>query len=227
MLLPIHIIAGLLSIAAGAVALYAIKGSALHRRSGLVFVVAMLTMASTGALVAIAKQDPGTALGGALVIYLVCTALLTIRRTVAQARAALTGLMIMALAIAAAELTLGAIAARMHGRMKCHYPAAFYYVFSVVALLCAYGDARTLWHARLEPASRLARHIWRMSFAMWFATTSFFLGQAKVFPEPLRHMIGLRAIPVVLVLVVMFYWLGRVLLGRRRALPMSAPAPAR
>ena len=160
-------------------------------------------------------------------IYLVCTALLTIRRTVAQARAALTGLMIMALAIAAAELTLGAIAARMPGRMFGHYPAAFYYVFSVVALLCAYGDARTLWHARLEPASRLARHIWRMSFAMWFATTSFFLGQAKVFPEPLRHMMGLRAIPVVLVLVVMFYWLGRVLLGRRRALPMSAPAPAR
>jgi uncharacterized membrane protein len=59
---------------------------------------------------------------------------------------------------------------------------------------------------------------------MWFATTSFFLGQAKVFPEPLRHMMGVRAIPVVLVLVVMFYWLGRVRMKHRRPLPMPEPA---
>ena len=222
-LLPIHIIAGLVSIAAGAVALYVIKGSPLHRKSGLVFVVAMLTMASTGAVIALARRDPGTALGGLLVVYLVCTALLTIRRTVAQSRSTLTGLMIMALAIGAAELALGAAAARSPGHTFGKYPAGFYYVFSVVALLCAYGDARTLWLAHLEPAKRLARHIWRMSFAMWFATTSFFLGQAKVFPEPLRHMIGLRAIPVVLVLIVMFYWLARVLLGRKHA-PMPEPA---
>ena len=54
---------------------------------------------------------------------------------------------------------------------------------------------------------------------------SFFLGQAKVFPEPLRHMIGLRAIPVVLVLVVMFYWLVRVRMKPRR--PLAMPEPAR
>jgi hypothetical protein len=36
--------------------------------------------------------------------------------------------------------------------------------------------------------------------AFVFAATSLFIGQAKVFPAPLRHGIGLRAIPVVLVL---------------------------
>jgi len=59
---------------------------------------------------------------------------------------------------------------------------------------------------------------------MWFATASFFLVQAKVFPEPLRHMMGVRAIPVVLVLVVMFYWLGRVRMKRHRAPSMPEPA---
>ncbi|HEX5124869.1 MAG TPA: hypothetical protein VFV97_16620 [Rhodanobacteraceae bacterium] len=223
-LLPIHIIAGLLSIAAGAVALYAFKGSPLHRKSGLVFVVAMLTMASTGAVIAIAKPDPGTALGGMLVVYLVCTGLLTVKRPVAVSRGPLTALMLMALAIGAAELVLGGMAARTPDHTFGRYPAGFYYVFSVVALLCAYGDARTLWLGHLESAKRLARHIWRMGFAMWFATTSFFIGQAKVFPEPLRHMIGLRAIPVLLVLVVMLYWLARVLLKRRQVL---TPEPAR
>jgi uncharacterized membrane protein len=224
LLLPIHVTAGLLSITAGAVALWAFKGSPLHRKSGLVFVVAMLTMASTGAVIAIAKPDPGTALGGALVFYVVCTALLTVKRTVAQSRAWLTGLMLIALAISVAELSLGTAAARTPDHMFGKYPAVFYYVFSVVALLCAGGDARTLWLGHLDGVQRLVRHIWRMCFAMWFATTSFFLGQAKVFPEPLRHMIGIRAIPVVLVLVVMFYWLGRVRMKHRRALPMPEPA---
>lgn len=223
-LLPLHITAGLLSIAAGAVALYAIKGSPLHRKSGLVFVVAMLTMSSTGAVIAIGKPDPGTALGGALVFYVVCTGLLTIKRTVAQSRAWLVSLMLMALAISATDFALGSIAAGQPNHRLGVYPAGFFYVFSVVALLCAAGDARTLWLGHLDGVKRLARHIWRMSFAMWFATTSFFLGQAKVFPEPLRHMIGIRAIPVVLVLVVMFYWLGRVLIKRRRALPILEPA---
>lgn len=54
-----------------------------------------------------------------------------------------------------------------------------------------------------------------MSFAMLIATLSFFLGQAKVFPEPLRKSIGLRAIPVLLVIVFMIYWLLRVRLKRR------------
>ncbi len=224
LLLPIHIVAGLVSIAAGAVALYAIKGSALHRKSGTVFVVAMLTMAPTGAVIAIANLDPGTALGGALVSYVVCTGLLTIKRTVAESRRWLAGLMLMALAISVIELALGAIASRSPGHRLGFYPAGFYYTFSIVALLCACGDARTLWLGRLDGIQRLARHIWRMSFAMWFASASFFLGQAKVFPEPLRHMIGVRAIPVVLVLVVMFYWLARVRLKRRPAPAMPEPA---
>lgn len=217
LLLPIHVTAGLVSIAAGAVALYAFKGSPLHRKGGRLFVAAMLTMASTGAAIAIGKPDAGTALGGALVFYVVCTALLTVKRTVDASRGRLTALMLMALAIAAAELALGAAAMQMPGHRLGHYTAGFYFGFAVIALLCASGDARTLWLGRLDGVQRLARHVWRMGFAMWFATTSFFLGQAKVFPEPLRHMMGVRAIPVVGVLVVTLYWLARVRIRRAHA----------
>lgn len=55
-----------------------------------------------------------------------------------------------------------------------------------------------------------------MTYAMWIATTSFFLGQADEFPEPLRKL-WLLAIPVVIVTVLLFYWLGRVLIKRERA----------
>ncbi|HJT98312.1 MAG TPA: hypothetical protein VJ696_08350 [Rhodanobacteraceae bacterium] len=225
MLVPIHVTAGLLALAAGGVALFAAKGSPLHRKSGIVFVVAMLTMASTGAFMAGLALDAGTALGGVFVSYVVCTGLLTVRRTVAASRGLLTVLMLAALAIAATELTLGTIASNSPDGRFGAYPAGFYYTFSAFALLLAVGDARTLWRGHLDGVQRLARHLWRMCFALWFATASFFLGQAKVFPEPLRHMIGVRAIPVVLVLIAMLYWLLRVRTRRQRAL--ASPAPAR
>jgi uncharacterized membrane protein len=220
LLLPIHVTAGLLSIAAGAVALWAVKGSLLHRRAGLVFVVAMMTMGLTGAVLAITKPDRGTALAGVLAFYLTASALLTVRRTVAQSRALLTSLMLLALAIGASEFTLGfAARATANGRID-GYPAFLYFIFGTITLLFALGDARALHLRVLDPTRRLLRHIGRMGFAMWFATMSFFLGQAKVFPEPLRSAFGLRAIPVVLVIAVVVYWLVRTRFARQRPRPI-------
>ena len=45
------------------------------------------------------------------------------------------------------------------------------------------------------------------------AALSFFIGQAKVFPEPIRIR-PLLALPVLVVLVTMFYWLWRVRIRR-------------
>jgi len=47
MLLPIHIVAGGLAIVLGAVALSVKKGGTIHRRSGLLFVYAMLVMGTS------------------------------------------------------------------------------------------------------------------------------------------------------------------------------------
>jgi hypothetical protein len=38
-----------------------------------------------------------------------------------------------------------------------------------------------------------------------------------VFPEPLRHAIGVRSIPVLVVLATLLYWLVRMQLRRRAA----------
>ena len=55
----IHVLAGLTALMAGAVALYALKGARLHRRSGIVFVYAMLVMSSTGALMSVVHLNVG------------------------------------------------------------------------------------------------------------------------------------------------------------------------
>jgi len=58
-LLPIHIIAGLIAIAAGFVALYTVKGMKRHRKSGTVFVYAMLVLAA----ICVASVQPSSATG--------------------------------------------------------------------------------------------------------------------------------------------------------------------
>ena len=78
-LLPIHIIAGLIAIAAGFVALYTVKGMKRHRKSGTVFVYAMLVLAGTGATIAAIKSQPANVMGGLMSIYLVTTGVLTLR----------------------------------------------------------------------------------------------------------------------------------------------------
>ena len=49
MLLPLHILAGGLALLFGYVALYAAKGATLHRKSGMLFVFAMVTLSLSGA----------------------------------------------------------------------------------------------------------------------------------------------------------------------------------
>ncbi|MEO6689916.1 MAG: hypothetical protein ABIS07_03545 [Dokdonella sp.] len=213
----IHIIAGLLALASGAVALYAAKGSWLHRKSGLVFVAAMWVMSALGAEMAAFGPKPNriSVVAGVLTFYLVSTSLLTVRRTVEQTRALLTAFMLIALMIAAFGFKVGIEAVNSGGGQVDGLPVQALLMFSSLALLGALLDARLLWVRDIQGAHRLARHLWRMTFAMWIATSSFFLGQAKFFPAPLRKT-ALLAIPVVLVLVLMFYWLARVLLFKRR-----------
>jgi hypothetical protein len=90
-----------------------------------------------------------------------------------------------------------------------------------LALFAAAGDLRLVLRKALPPHLRLARHVWRMCFGLWIATSSFFLDQAKVFPAQFRIM-PLLALPVVLVLAVMIYWLVRVLRRRSPALERQA-----
>ena len=224
----IHIIAGLLALTSGALALYAAKGSGLHRKSGMLFVIAMLVMTSSAVVMA-AFFSPNrvNVVAGLLTFYLVCTSLLTVRRSVAQSRGWVTGFMLLALGASAYAFNLGVEGLNSADVRIDGIPPQPLFMFGMVGLLGGILDARMLWARSIEGAHRLARHLWRMCFAMWIATMSFFLGQAKFFPAPIRKS-GVLMIPVALVLVVMLYWLVRVFVKRRSAatLPIRNNAAA-
>jgi uncharacterized membrane protein len=218
---PLHILAGLLGIVSGALALHSAKGSRLHRRSGIVFVYAMLLMSATGALLAALTPQPLSVVAGVLTFYLVLTGVLAVRQPVLERHWIDGAAMLAAEAVALAAAKLGVDAGRAGGREAAQ--AGTYFVFAAVALLAALGDMRLLLGRRLQGAARLARHLWRLGFALFVAVGSFFLGQPQVFPTPLRAS-GLLALPVLWVLLAIPYWLARVLFRQRH--PHASPGRA-
>jgi len=226
MLLPIHIAAGMSAIVLGAVALIAKKGGRVHRSGGLLFVAAMLVMAATAAMIGLRRSatDPNV-FAGVMVVYFVGTALTTVRParwTRWVNRAALP--LAVALALLAIVggvnnfnsplLSPGGVPRRTIGVMS--------FILATVLALAAIGDARVMRHGPPRGGPRLARHLWRMCFALFIAAGSFFSIRervAKVLPEPFT-VGSMRALPILLIFGAMFYWLWRV--RRRRALPGAA-----
>ena len=220
----IHIVAGLVSIVAGFAALYATKGGRFHRRAGLAFVAAMLTMTSSAVLIAATtRPNVGNVIAGCLTFYLVATSMLTVR-AVPHQRGLDVGLMVAAGVVSAVAFAYASAAAQRPSGAIDGIPAAPLYLFSFVAMLGFAGDVRRSMRGALQGARRIARHLWRMTFALWIATASLFLGQPRFFPDFLRQSPGLRAIPVLIVLVALFYWLAKTLRRRRASPPVRALA---
>jgi F0F1-type ATP synthase assembly protein I len=91
--------------------------------------------------------------------------------------------------------------------------AAPSFIFGIVGLLAATGDIRVLRGRVMQAPRRIARHLWRLSFAMWVAAASFFWGPPRRVPEAIR-IPALQATAVLLPIAVMLYWLWR-LRGRK------------
>jgi uncharacterized membrane protein len=211
-----HILAGSLALVCGYIALFAAKGGTLHRKSGMFFVYAMLTMGLLGFTLAVVRNaGPSINIPAALLTaYLVITSLTAVRPPAAHARALHIGAMLVIVSVSIVDLVF-AFEAMANGGRRQGIPSFPFILFGVIGLLAFAGDVRLLRSGvdKLHGATRLARHLWRMSFALFIAAMSFFLGQAKVIPKPIR-IVPLLAMPILVVLVMMLYWLWRVRVRR-------------
>jgi uncharacterized membrane protein len=230
-LLPVHVVAGLIAIVAGFIAVFARKGQKLHRKSGKVFVYAMVIMSASATVMAIMLSQKLNPAQAVLTIYFVSTGVLAVRRRPEDSRWIEMSAMLVALVVALYEIMLGFDAmSRPKGTIDGLSPMVAF-VFGSIALLAVIGDVRMLTRG-IHGARRIARHLWRMCFGLFVATGSFFLGQTEVFPKPIR-IIPLLAIPALLPLALLLYWMGRVLYTKwyRRAKesfgPMTASLSAR
>jgi len=214
-MLLIHIVSGAIALIAGMAALLLRKGSPPHRAAGHIFFPSMIVMAATGVYVAFLIPAVLAAAAGALTGYLTATGWLTVRRKENSTGRIEWVAMLFALAAAAGCLASGIQVAR--GELTelaagAPIPPTTYFVYGGVALLSAAFDLRVIRRGGLEGAQRIARHVWRMGFALFTAAASFFLGQPQVFPQIVRDTPFLLAAPVILIIGLTVFWLIRVLL---------------
>ena len=196
----------------GAAALLAPKGGRLHRKSGILFVYAMLTMGTSGSILALRNGTNSNLLGGFMSAYFVITALTTVRPVSDWSRRLNLGALVLAFALASIEIGLGVKAlASPHFSIN-GVPGAMLFFLAAITLMAGAGDVRVMWSGPLRGAPRLRRHLWRMCFALFIATGSFFSIRervARILPEPFLSG-PMRALPIVLVFVAMFYWMWRI-----------------
>jgi uncharacterized membrane protein len=212
MLLPIHIAAGGLAVVLGAVTLSVKKGGRIHRRIGLLFVYAMLVMGVSAAILGIRSGATGNVFAGVMTAYFVITALTTVRPESSWTRGITAAALVVAAVLALLDAVAGVEAFNSPRGVRNGVPFPMLFFLATILSLAAIGDARVLRFGVPRGRPRLARHLWRMCFALFIAAGSFFSIRARVatiLPEPLTTG-PMRALPIVLLFGAMFYWLWRV-----------------
>jgi uncharacterized membrane protein len=204
--LVFHVATGMIALVAGFLAVAVRKGGAWHRGSGLVFVYAMIATGITAAGIALYEGKPA---GGVVIVYFVFTAWIAVRPLTPASRRVHLAFMVMAFALAAGEYARASTALGRPGNQIDGVPAGMMIFMGTVLLLGAIGDARMLRAGGLQGSRRVARHLWRMCFGLFIASGSFFLGQMKLIPEPVRSVPVLVALGVS-PLLMLLYWMWRV-----------------
>jgi hypothetical protein len=204
LLMWVHIAGGSVALFSGAVAVAAPKGGPIHVRAGTCFFVSMLVLGVTASILGPLQSPPESPVGGIVTCYFVATSWVTARR-----RDGTTG----RFEIIACAFALGAAAIMAWGGLTgvATTPAGRGPVFALAAVCGLAGllDLKAILRPKLTPAQRISRHLWRMCFAFFIATGSFFLGQQDVMPQVVRGS------PVLFVLAfapfaAMAFWLVRI-----------------
>jgi hypothetical protein len=209
----IHIAGGMSALVSGAVAAAMSKGSSRHAKAGIWFCVSMFVLGVTASILSPFKTPPESPVGGMMVCYFVATAWMAARRR--------SGKPSWFEKIACAMVLLIAVAIIFHGFEVALAPPGKYsgppgpgvlFALGVLCLLAGLGDLKFI-RGKLSATQRISRHLWRMCFAFFIATGSFFLGQQDVLPQ------ALRGSPILVVLAfapfaLMLFWLVRVRLSK-------------
>jgi uncharacterized membrane protein len=223
-LLALHIGGGTIGLLAGAAAVTVRKGGRAHRILGNVFFVSMAAMATVGATVSPLLHDRVSTVAGIFTLYLLATAWRAAhRRDPAVDRFDIAALLV-ALGVVAAGMTFILLQNASPTGMVDGQPPQAPWMFTIVSSIAALSDLKVILRRGITGAPRIARHLWRVCFALFIASGSLFFGQPQVFPKALQTS-GLLAVPALAPIVLLVVWMLLVRLGRRfkTAFPLRNP----
>ena len=207
-LLALHIGAAVIGLFSGTAALFSRKGSRLHRTAGNVFFISMLIMSAGGAWLAEMKGQRVNTVAGLLTFYMVATGWAAVKRRAGEVGLFECGALLVGAAIGAVSIYTG-LRANSGAIVLNDGDAGTCFVFGGIALFAAAMDIKVLVGGGVSGAQRIARHLWRMCFAMLMTTLSFFLGKQRLFPATVLDL-HLNLAPILIVAGSMVFWIIRV-----------------
>jgi hypothetical protein len=207
--LILHICGGSVGLISGAAALVVRKGERPHRWFGNAFFGSMLTMGAMATVLGMMIPDRGNVPGGMFTAYLVATGWATVRRSGVKPGLFEYGALLLALAAAGVAVMFAVEAATSATGLLDRKPAPLYAIFACLAGFAVILDVKVILRPTLGAKQRIARHIWRMCAALFFASGSFFLGQQQVMPLWVQGSPLLIA-PAIAPLMLMIFWLIRI-----------------
>ncbi len=209
----IHIAGGMTALVCGAMAVAVRKGGSMHAKAGTWFCVSMFVLGITASILSPLKSPPESPIGGIMVCYFVATAWMAARNRSGMPgrfeKIACATILLIAAAMIAEGIRLAINPAGHTGP-----PAPIVLIImGGLCLLAGLADLRYIIRGTLSATQRITRHLWRMCFAFFIATGSFFLGQQDILPQ------AVRGSPILFVLAfapfaVMLFWLVRVRFSR-------------
>jgi hypothetical protein len=178
-------------------------------------------MGTSASILAFRKSPTdGNVLGAFMTAYFVITALTAVRPVTPWTRRINVAMLTIPVGFALIDIVQGVKAFNSPRGFLNGVPFLMYFFLATVMILAAAGDVRVMRFGMPRGGPRLARHLWRMCFALFIAAGSFFSIRervAKILPEPFTTA-PMRALPILLLFGAMFYWLWRV--RGRRTLPV-------
>ena len=209
----IHTPAGTIVLVAAALAMFAKKGSARHKKAGSWFAVSMMVMLASGIAAAYLKHSTDDMMLGAIVMYTVFTAWLTVHNKKNE-----TGLMEVTALIWVISFAIAAFFISM-GWREVQAPIA-YLMWGGLAILFALGDIRNLYYSGLSGTQRIIRHVWRIGFSLVWAALAFTDKIVKMMGANIKSMQGeqlllIVGIPTILIVITILFWIAKILFFSR------------
>ena len=208
MILWLHIAGGLIALVSGAVAVTVRKGGRWHKLAGNAFFGSMLVLGLSASILEPYRNPPGSPVSGLLVLYFVGTSWATARR-----RDGTTGWFEIVACVAALGLGLLMIWGGYSGMSRTPVGVGPVFALAGLCLLAGLLDLKVILRG-MSPVQRISRHLWRMLFAFFIATGSFFLGQQDVLPAAM-HRSPWLFVPAFAPFALMAFWLVRVRIVKR------------
>lgn len=210
----IHAPAGTIGLITAAVALFTQKGSALHRKAGSCFTISMMVMLVSGFAAAFLRKSTDDMFLGAVVMYTVFTAWLAAHNKKNETGFLEYVALLWIVAISMAAFFISA------GWREVDVPNAYLF-WAGFSALCALGDVRNLYRSGLSGIQCVIQHVWRIGFSLIWAALAFTDKIVKILGSNVKEMpeeklLLIVAVPTMLILVTILYWITNILFFSRK-----------